>query len=489
MKVVDSAKKIALNQVVDYLLKDPETNIKKIMNMVDKYVPKSIFPVQREAIGGAIESENNWYQLLMKVMHLNPEVAGRLLKTFLVDANLLAWDVQEKNREQQQCNIPWAILLDPTSACNLHCTGCWAAEYGYKQNLTYDEIDSIITQGKELGVHIYIYTGGEPLVRKKDIIALCEKHKDCVFLCFTNSTLIDEDFVQDMIRVANFIPAISVEGFEEATDSRRGEGTFQKISHAMDLLKEAKLPFGISACYTSENASSIASEEFIDWLIDKGALFEWIFTYMPVGKGSPTNLMATAEQRENLYHYIRKYRDIKPIFTLDFWNDGEYVGGCIAGGRRYLHINAAGDVEPCVFAHYANVNIRDVSLLDALKSPLFMAYYDEQPFNDNLLRPCPILDNPHKLAEMVEATGAHSTDLQEEEPAEELCDKCVERCEQWAPVAKKLWENPDDDMAWRREMPNQGMAESDLEKFERLGKSFDGVKFDKQEDSAKVANS
>lgn len=479
MGVINSAKRVALNKTVDYLIQDPETNIRKVMSMVDKYVPESVFPTQRAAINGAIESENNWYQLIMKIMNLNPKVRDRLIKTFVVDANLLAWPEQEKNREAQACNIPWAILLDPTSACNLHCTGCWAAEYGHKLNLTYDEIDSIITQGKELGVHIYIYTGGEPLVRKKDLIKLCEKHDDCAFLCFTNSTLIDEDFIQDMIRVANFIPAISVEGFESATDARRGDGTFQKITHAMDMLKEAGLPFGISACYTRDNAYSIASEEFIDWLIDKGALFEWIFTYMPVGKDSPTNLMATAEQREHLYNFVREMRKTKPIFTLDFWNDAEYVGGCIAGGRRYLHINAAGDVEPCVFAHYANVNIREVSLLDALKSPLFMAYYNNQPFNDNLLRPCPILDNPGKLAEMVDETGAHSTDLQAAEDAHDLCDKCVEMCEEWVPVSERIWENPDDEMAWRREQPNQGMADTDVAKFKRLGRSFDGVDYHK----------
>ncbi len=479
MGVINSAKRVALNKTVDYLIQDPETNIRKVMSMVDKYVPESVFPTQRAAINGAIESENNWYQLIMKIMNLNPKVRDRLIKTFVVDANLLAWPEQEKNREAQACNIPWAILLDPTSACNLHCTGCWAAEYGHKLNLTYDEIDSIIAQGKELGVHIYIYTGGEPLVRKKDLIKLCEKHDDCAFLCFTNSTLIDEDFIQDMIRVANFIPAISVEGFESATDGRRGDDTFQKITHAMDMLKEAGLPFGISACYTRDNAYSIASEEFIDWLIDKGALFEWIFTYMPVGKDSPTNLMATAEQREHLYNFVREMRKTKPIFTLDFWNDAEYVGGCIAGGRRYLHINAAGDVEPCVFAHYANVNIREVSLLDALKSPLFMAYYNNQPFNDNLLRPCPILDNPGKLAEMVDETGAHSTDLQAAEDAHNLCDKCVEMCEEWVPVSERIWENPDDEMAWRREQPNQGMADTDVAKFKRLGRSFDGVDYHK----------
>ena len=98
---------------------------------------------------------------------------------------ILGWPKQEKLRAEYNCNIPWAILLDPTSACNLHCTGCWAAEYGNKLNLTFDEIDSIIEQGKELGIYFYIYTGGEPLVRKNDLIALCKKHSDCIFLSFT----------------------------------------------------------------------------------------------------------------------------------------------------------------------------------------------------------------------------------------------------------------------------------------------------------------
>ena len=95
-----------------------------------------------------------------------------------------------KNREKYGCNVPWLILMDPTSACNLHCTGCWAAEYGHKLNLTFDEMDKVVTQGKELGVYLYMFTGGEPLVRKADLVKLCEKHNDCAFLAFTNGTLV-----------------------------------------------------------------------------------------------------------------------------------------------------------------------------------------------------------------------------------------------------------------------------------------------------------
>ena len=468
--ITDSIKRTALNKAIDYLLANPEQNMAKAMEAINKYVPASIFPSQREAFSHAIESKNNWYQLLLKVTRLNPQVVNDLLKTFVVDANFLAWGKQEKSRAKYGCNIPWAILLDPTSACNLHCTGCWAADYGHKLNLTFDDIDSIICQGKELGVHVYIYTGGEPLVRKDDLIALCRKHSDCAFLCFTNATLIDEKFCQDMIEVKNFIPAISAEGFEETTDARRGKGTYKRIQHGMDLLREHGLPFGISTCFTSQNASSVCTEEYFDWMIEQGALFCWIFTYMPVGTDAPTDLMASAEQRAELYRHVRAMRQTKPLFTLDFWNDGEFVGGCIAGGRRYLHINARGDVEPCVFAHYANVNIHDVSLLDALRSPLFMAYHDEQPFDGNYLRPCPILDNPYRLEEMVRKTGAYSTDLVHEESAHDLCAKCAPAALEWYPVATQLWNNPADPRAEKRAEPDMGMSISDMEKFKKLGK-------------------
>ena len=472
MKATDQIKRAALNKAIDYLLENPERNVAKIMDMIDRVAPDDVFPTQRAAFHQAIDDESNWYQLIMKILtDMNPQVRDRLIKTFVVDANMLAWPKQEAMRDQYHCNIPWAILLDPTSACNLRCTGCWAAEYGHKQNLTYEEIDSIINQGVKLGTHVYIYTGGEPLVRKHDLINLCEAHPDCAFLSFTNATLIDEEFVQDMIRVANFVPAISVEGFEEATDARRGEGTYAKVSRAMELLRENGLPFGVSCCYTSANASSIASEEFFDWLIEKGALFACVFTYMPVGVGSPTSLMVHADQREHLYRFIRKMREKKPLFTLDFQNDGEFVGGCIAGGRRYLHINAAGDVEPCVFAHYANVNIRETSLLDALHSPLFMQYYEGQPFNDNLLKPCPILENEGLLADMVKRAGAHSTDLQEKESAEDLCAKCHDSIAEWTPVAERIWNDEGDPLYDKRKNdPTQGMADTDMRKLAEQGR-------------------
>ena len=442
MQIPMGLKKLGIEQAVEYISKAPEKNLPKLMDWADRFAGDQYGP-QRDAIRDAVNNPDNIYhQLILRIVRdVDTEVLKTTFVNFILTANLIGWPKEEEARKKYGCNIPWAILLEPTSACNLHCTGCWAAEYGNKLNLTFDEIDDIIRQGKELGVYMYIYTGGEPLVRKKDLIRLCETHSDCQFLCFTNATLIDEAFAGEMLRVGNFIPAISLEGDEASTDSRRGKGTYQKVMAATALLKRKRLPFGFSCCYTSANYESISSESFYDKMIDLGGLFVWYFHYMPVGNDAVPELLPTPEQRVGMYHRIRDYRTRKPIFAMDFQNDAEYVGGCIAGGRRYLHINADGDVDPCVFIHYSDSNIRQKTLLEALQSPLFMAYHDGQPFNRNMLRPCPMLENPEKLRKMVADTGAHSTDPQSPESAEHLCAKCDRYANCWEPVSRELWES------------------------------------------------
>lgn len=266
-----------------------------------------------------------------------------------------------------------------------------------------------------------------------------EQRKKLVETVVINGTLIDDAFADEMLRVKNLVPAISIEGFEEATDFRRGEGTYRKVIEAMTRLKERKLLFGISCCYTSKNVEVIGSEEYFDSMIDMGAKFAWLFTYMPIGAAAVPELIATAEQRKFMYEQIHKFRKTKPLFTMDFWNDGDAVGGCIAGGRGYCHINADGDMEPCAFIHYSDSNIKGKTLLECYQSPLFMAYRRSQPFNDNMLRPCPVLDNPGRLTQIVEESGARSTDLESPERACDYCNRCVPAAEKWAPVADELW--------------------------------------------------
>ena len=438
-----AASKICDN-IVKGLCKDPETEVVKLIDMWQKFMGDEKIDLNYDSARKMICDKDC---TLNKYMHrLINEIDPHVLKTIALNLGFEAFvygtKTIRKNREKYGCNVPWLILMDPTSACNLHCTGCWAAEYGNRLNLTYEEMDSVVTQGKELGTYLYMFTGGEPLVRKEDIIKLCKKHSDCAFLAYTNGTLVDEKLCEQMVEVGNFYLAISLEGFEAVNDLRRGDGVYGKVMNAMDLLKKNGLVFGTSICYTSKNTETVTSDEFIRLMVDKGCRYAMYFHYMPVGNAASVELLPTPEQRIYMKDRIRQIRSLttgQGLFTFDFQNDGEFVGGCIAGGRNYFHINANGDAEPCVFIHYSGANIRTNTLLEILHQPLFMAYRRNQPFNKNHLRPCPMLENPEILQRMVKETGAKSTDLESPESAEHLCSKCVPYANNWKPYADKIW--------------------------------------------------
>ncbi len=319
--------------------KDREKGLLDLVDLTERFMGDNFQKSSYEGARKMIQDpDSKWMSYVNRALdEIDPHVIKQTALNLGFEAAFHGTKTIRSMREVHQCNIPWLILMDPTSACNLHCTGCWAAEYGHKLNLTYEEMDSIITQGKELGIYFYMYTGGEPLVRKKDIIRLCEKHYDCEFHAFTNGTLVDDEFCEEMRRVGNLSLSISLEGFEEVNDMRRGEGVFDKVMAAMDRLKKYGLIFGTSICYTRKNIETVTSDEFLDMIIGKGCRFTWYFHYMPVGNDAAPDLLPTKEQREYMYHRVREIRGAtggKPIYAMDFQNDGEFVGGCIAGGRN-----------------------------------------------------------------------------------------------------------------------------------------------------------
>lgn len=470
MTIKEKAERLAVGTAIDGLLKyidkNPQENLIKLIDLAEKLLgdtfPKKNIEAARRIIR---EQDNVYYTLAMNILNdLDRDMLKKMILAVGLGAGVKGTKAVRENREKYKCNIPFQILLDPTSACNCKCKGCWAAEYGHKNNLTYDEMSSIVSQGRELGTHFYMFTGGEPLIRKDDIIKLCAEYPDCGFMAYTNGHLVDEKLCDDMLRVGNFALALSIEGDEASTDERRGEGNYQKVISAMKLLRSKGCLYGISVCYTRNNIDQVTSDEFLDKMVDLGAKYALYFNFMPVGHDASPELIPTPEQREYMYKWLRRVRNGKngkPMFFMDFQSDGEYVGGCIAGGRNYFHINSAGDMEPCVFIHFSDSNIRTHTLLEALQRPLFMAFRHDQPFNDNHLRPCPMLENPQCLRDIIKRTGAKSTNLIQEETAEMLCSKCDKFAAEWAPRAEELWKStkhPNPKTQYYRDTP-EGKAE------------------------------
>jgi len=450
--VTHAAERVAMSAVADRLLaklnkaEDYEERTKVYLEIVDiasKFYGSKASDTLERVRKYVSNPDNKWMRLINSIIdYADPNYAKMMLLNLGYESFFRGTKTIRENREKYNCNIPWLILFDPTNACNMHCIGCWSGTYGNKSSLTFEDMDKIVTEGKALGAHLYMLTGGEPMVRKADVLKLCEKHNDCFFAAYSNSTLIDEELCRKVQKLGNLTFMLSIEGTPDTNDARRGEGHYAAVMKAMDLLKKYGIVFGTSICYTKANVEAVTSDDFFQLLTEKGAHFGFYFHLMPVGNNGVPELMPTPEQRVYMINRIREVRSEKcdiPFFPMDFQNDGEYVGGCIAGGRNYFHINSHGDAEPCVFIHFSDTNIHDNSILEMLQSPLFKAYHEGQPFNRNHLRPCPMLENPDLLEQMVHATGAHQTNDESPESVEHLCEKCRPYSEAWKPVADKVW--------------------------------------------------
>jgi MoaA/NifB/PqqE/SkfB family radical SAM enzyme len=325
----------------------------------------------------------------------NPHHRRKIITNFIINQLLVGTNRRKEFEARSGIYPPDALLISPTMRCNLRCDGCYSGDYPQGEEMELETIDRVITEGKEMGIHLVLFTGGEPFLRK-DLFQLFEKHEDVGFQIYTNATLIDEEMVDRFARLGNVMPAISVEGLQEHTDWRRGTGRFENDVRVMDRLREAGLFFAVSTTQTRFNTDTLTSDEFIDFLVEKGCILMWNFYYVPIGRNPDVTMMATPQQRNQMRERLRYFRATKPMLFVDFWNDGHLTHGCIAGGRKYLHINARGDVEPCVFCHFASDNIRDKSLFEALNSPLFREIRARQPFSENHVRPCMLIDHPHQ---------------------------------------------------------------------------------------------
>ncbi len=439
------AKKFAADKLVekalDYVKKDPENNFIKILNIADKLAARDKNHRQIEVLRENYKKNPVIEEYLKKLDDIHPNYIEGLLMNFFVNSALLGLPYQQKMSKKLGFGIPWAILMDPTSACNLNCEGCWAGKYDKSDNLGFETMDRIINEAKELGIYFIIFSGGEPTVYPR-LLELVEKHPDVGFMMYTNGTLIDDEMADKMVELGNITPAISLEGPKEHTDQRRGESVFDKIMETMDRLRERGIIFGTSLTATRENVYDLfEKDQFYDMLIEKGVAYSWIFHYMPIGKDPNLDMMLTPDQRAFMADRINEIRSSKPLFSIDFWNDGTYSGGCIAGGRRYFHINAKGDVEPCAFVHFSTDNIKDISLKEALNNPLFKEYQKRQPFNENSLRPCPIIDNNPTLRKMVQESGAKPThEGAEDVVSQEVGKNLEELAERWEEKSRPIHE-------------------------------------------------
>jgi len=417
-----------------------KTVLKLMTSMVEDRWMKLVSPiVTRQAMPEAALALDLMLRRFHKVFPtLSKSVKEKIVQNFIVKPFTVYSPRRKAFYEENGYNVPSLMVMSPTMKCNLNCYGCYAGDYHKGRDLDFTIVNRVINEAKDMGIFFFVISGGEPNVWPH-LLETLSIHSDAMFQIYTNGTLINDKRADEFARLGNAIPCISVEGFEKETDERRGKGTFRKISDAMDRLRERGVIFGFSATATRENNEFIVSDEFVDYYLDKGVFLGWYFNYIPIGKEPCMDLMPTPEQRDYRRKRIIELRDTKRAPLFDFWNDGILTNGCLAGGYEYLHVISTGDVEPCVFCHFAADNIKEKSLKEVLESPFFQALRKRRPYNENLLLPCTIIDNPRILREAVEEGGAHPTHKGSESIITTLASALDEYAESYHEIANRAW--------------------------------------------------
>lgn len=377
----------------------------------------------------SLEEEGLLYKVFLRVgKELSPPYKRKLVRNLIINQNVLG-SAKRNSYKTEDTWVPNFIVISPTMRCNYRCTGCYSGLYTKRDELTEGELDGILKQCRDLGIYFIVISGGEPWIMKDFLLRLFKKYNDMFFLTYTNGSFLDKPTARKLGSLGNVAPAISLEGWEKETDGRRGPGAWAKALEAMENLRKEGVLFGTSITYTRHNNEIVTDESYIEFFLEQGVLFSWYFMFMPVGKDPILDLVPTPAQRVATGEKIAALREKYPIFLADFWNDGPAVGGCLAGGRQYLHILNTGQVEPCVFAHFNSDNIREKSLLECANSLFFKDIRNSFPYNDsaNLKRPCMIIDNPEVLRELVErhvvpAGHEHSEDIINSREVREFID-------------------------------------------------------------------
>jgi len=308
-------------------------------------------------------------------------------------------DVIEQKSAELGHVPPVTLVVNPTMKCNLRCHGCYSFEFSKHATMEPAMLRRILAEAREMGTRFITLSGGEPFLYDALFDVVSEFH-DMTFLTYTNGTLITPDVAKRIAMLGNLYPAVSVEGFEQHTDQRRGEGVHARVVNAMAALRQHGVMFGISATPTRLNSDVISSDAFLDFYIGLGATFVWLFTYIPVGRSPELQLMTTPTQRDELRRATLRWRETRPVLVGDFWNDGATCGGCLSASR-YAFIAPDGKVQPCTFVHFYTHNLKEHTLREVFDSPFFQSIRQAQPYGNNLLRSCKIIDHPDVLRRLV----------------------------------------------------------------------------------------
>ncbi len=336
------------------------------------------------------------------VTGLSPRILWKVLYLYIYKG-WRAVRAYKKRRDKGELYPPF-MFVALTNTCNLRCKGCWVEKEGDAHYMDRKELDAIVVNGKKMGSHYITLLGGEPMMYK-NIWSVFEEHKDCYFQVITNGMFFNEVNADKVKEVGNVTPLISVDGWGPNNDERRGQGVFNSLERGMDRLKKNKVLFGIATTITAKNLEEVLSDEYLQFFIDKGAMYIWYYVYRPVGEDYHPDYCLTKEQLVDVRRRLLKQRRKHPIVIIDTYWTAEGEAFCPAAMGLGYHIGPKGSIEICPPLSFAKdfVKDNDYDMVKTIQDSKYLKGFEG--FVNDRTKGCVILENPQELVEYINDNG------------------------------------------------------------------------------------
>jgi len=317
--------------------------------------------------------------------------------------------------EKSGLEVPPVMIFSVTNRCNLKCAGCYANAQNRNINneLPSEKVRNLFSEASDLGTGIILIAGGEPLVRR-DIIEAAASQEDTLFPVFTNGLMLQNGYMDLFSSNRNLIPVLSLEGDTCRTDQRRGKGVYDKVMQAASEMKKRRMFYGMSITLTRNNFEEVMSPEFINEYYKLGCRLFFFVEYVPSGKLDIDYCLST-EQKSRMSSRLTNLRIVFSSLFVALPGDEEQYGGCLAACRGFVHVSSVGDLEPCPFAPYSDVNLAGISLAEGLKSGFLKRIRSGHAILTESNGGCTLWENREWTEEMLEKSTAGKKEISGEE--------------------------------------------------------------------------
>jgi len=304
--------------------------------------------------------------------------------------------------------FPPFLYISIINSCNLRCQGCWVDVAAKQEKIEIDALSRVIREANQSGNFFFGIVGGEPFMHA-DILEIFRRHPDCYFQVFTNGHFITDEVGAELRKCGNVTPLISVEGTEIVSDQRRrGQEVLSKTMLGIRNCVKHRVITGVCTSVCKTNLDDLVNEEWVDRLIELGALYMWYHTYRPMGPEASPELALSPEEQLRIRRFVVEMRVKKPIGIIDAYYDADGQALCPAATGFTHHISPWGDIEPCPIVQFAKESIYDDRpLADTFNHSQFLRDFRELAASQT--RGCIVLERPDLLHELTVLHEAQDT--------------------------------------------------------------------------------